>query len=146
MRLRTGLFLVLVLPLMGSCDLFSSPCRDFCVYEVECFPEHLDDLGFGSCDWDDGEDDAMEECMDACKDEWKKSSSSEREEVTSCIRCVQDDLDGSCDYDDWYDSTFDDCDDECDDDDVDEFFEDVFNEWDGDLDCDSETGVYGYTG
>jgi len=116
-----------------------------CDYYIECIPEQYDDAGL-SCDWEDDDDEMRKDCMESCTEEYKDMSSSDNKEVSACIRCVQSDIDGSCDYEDWYDATFDDCEDECDDDDVDDFFEDFFEEWSPDLECEAEyTATYGTT-
>ncbi len=140
--------LLLALPFVGSCDLFASPCRELCSYNTDCMPEQLEDAGaYGDCEWEDDDRDVLKECMDACKDEWKKSSSSDREEFATCIRCFHDEVDGSCDSDDLTESMYDDCEDECDDDEVLDFFEDVYEEWNWEIECDygagGDTGLWG---
>ena len=126
--------------LLGGCSVFGSPCKTVCEYNIDCLPNQFEDIGYGSCEWEDDEDDLMEDCMESCGVEYQKASGDEKKEVKACITCVQDELGGSCDGEDWYEATFDDCEDECDDSDVDDFFEDFFEDWGAELVCEVAYG------
>jgi len=125
----------ILLPLMAGCSLGTGPCKYLCEYNVECVIERYDDYG-QDCEWDD-ESDVADACMDACVDEWKKLDGDDKKEVDACIKCLEDEIGGDCDGEDWYEAYSDDCEDECDDNDVEDFYEDFYDEWDAgdDLEC-----------
>lgn len=123
---------------LTGCIFGSNPtCKTYCEYRVDCIPEQVDELYDQDCTWEDGDDDALDDCIAACEDEWGKSSSSEREEVQACVRCIEDETQGSCDLEDFGDA-LEDCDNECEDDDVEDFEDDVADEWNTDLECSND--------
>lgn len=136
---RPHIFLLASVLAAHACGAIGTPCPAICDYYTECIPEQYDDAGL-DCEWEDDDKETKKDCLEACTEEYRDLSGSDKKEVGACIRCVQKDIDGSCDYEDWYDATYDDCEDECDDDDVGDFFGDFIEEWSPDLECD-----YNYT-
>jgi hypothetical protein len=126
---------VLLVPACGWYPFASKTCRKFCEYQLDCVEDQLDEQGL-DCEFDDDPQEVLAECMDACQDTWKDLDKGDKEDVEACVLCVDEEVDGSCDLEDWGDAVYDDCEDECDDDDVGEFFEEVADDWDPDLECD----------
>jgi hypothetical protein len=127
---------------VAGCGVFSrSDCERLCDYYIDCRPEQYEDLGL-ECEWTDGDKDARKECVDACKDSYKTLDGGEKDDVRACIRCIEDDTDGDCDFSAYIDA-IDDCSDECSDNDAVDFFADFADDWDPDFECDSPLGPIG---